>query len=50
MMEDNQYIIEKELEHQEFEKFWNRFTGWVVEVFVVSIAFLGLVILWRLIS
>ena len=29
MMEDNQYI-EKELEHEEFEEFWNKFTNWVI--------------------
>jgi len=46
MMEDIQYI-EKELEHQEFEKFWNKFTNWVIAVFIISIVFLALIILWR---
>ena len=46
MMEDNQYI-EKEIEHEEFEEFWHRVTRWVIVVFAISIAFLTIIILWR---
>jgi len=46
MMEDIQYI-EKEIEHEKFKEFWNRLTNWIIMVFVISIAFLALIILWR---
>ena len=47
MMEDNQYIIDKELEHGEFERFWNRLMNWIIAIFITSITFLTIVILVR---
>jgi len=48
MMENNQYIIEKELEHEKFNEFWHRLTSWIIAVFAISIAFLTIIILWRI--
>ena len=47
MMEENQYI-EKELEHEKSNEFWHRFTSWIIAVFAISIAFLTIIILWRI--
>jgi len=46
MMEDNQYI-EKGLEHEKYNEFWHRLTKWIIAVFAISIAFLTIIILWR---